>query len=172
MLSSSVNALRVTCPAALQISPGIPSRPGDLTELTWPSAFTTFSSVGGRSSDSWTGFCGIRPRALESTVEGLFSKVFKWSFQRACMLFLFFRRVEPSGDIIGVVQSFAGQYTAHELMHYKQKMCLHKTEVLLSADMLYKPGHFLMKYRVYHFELILWYIDILPRWYRLFSSDS
>ena len=61
---------------------------------------------------SRTGLCGIRSRALGSTVEGLFSKVLKCSFHRAFMLFLSFRRVVPSADISGVVHGFAGPYAA------------------------------------------------------------
>ena len=56
-----------------------------------------------------TGFCGIWSSTVESTVEGLLSRVLKCSLHLALILLFSIGKVEPSADGSGVVRGLGGQ---------------------------------------------------------------
>ena len=86
LVRSEWSASRATGPADLKISAGIPSIPGDFSELVCLIAFETSSIVGRGRGEGWggggggsrlviTGFCGIWSSTVGSTVKGLLSRV-------------------------------------------------------------------------------------------------
>ena len=108
LVRSEWSASRATGQADLKISAGIPSIPGDFSELVCLIALETSSVVGGRSRLVITGFFGIWSSTVGSTVEGLLNRVLKCSLHLVLMLLFSLSGVEPSADRSGVVRGSVG----------------------------------------------------------------
>ena len=106
------NILRVSGTAALKISTGTPLCLDVLLMLDCLIAFLTSSRVEGRSRSSIIAFCGIKSRAVGSTVEGLLTRLEKCFLHHLMMIPLSLSKVMLWEESKEVVLVYKGPYTA------------------------------------------------------------
>ena len=127
------NVSRVSGSATLKTEAGKPSFSDALLTLVCLIAFLISSKVGGRSRSSIIAFCGIKSKAIGSTVDGLLSGLEKCFLYHSMMIPFSLSKVLPSDESKGVVLGYEGPYTALRDMKNALKLLLLENCIILSA---------------------------------------